>query len=98
MSSKKGKFALSYFEITFVVVLKLKHSFCFFLKGEEPEDTMMWFKTLQFYTQCLGGWRKRRKGLANIMIDPNLINSTAAMTLESTEEASGGQASSSSQS
>jgi len=67
-------------------------------KGEEPEDTMMWFKTLQFYTQCLGGWRKRRKGLANIMIDPNLINSTAAMTLESTEEASGGQASSSSQS
>ena len=19
---------------------------------------MMWFKTLQFYTQCLGGWRK----------------------------------------
>ena len=58
-------------------------------QGEEPEDTMMWFKTLQFYTQCLGGWRRRRKGLANIMIDPNLINSTAAMTLESTEETAG---------
>ena len=58
-------------------------------QGEEPEDTMMWFKTLQFYTQCLGGWRRRRKGLANIMIDPNLINSTAAMALESTEETAG---------
>jgi hypothetical protein len=33
----------------------------------------MWFQTLQFYTQSLGGWRKRRKGLGNIMIDPNLI-------------------------
>jgi hypothetical protein len=51
--------------------------FCF-LQGEEPEDTMMWFKTLQFYTQCLGGWRKRRKGLANIMIDPNLVSAVAA--------------------
>ena len=40
---------------------------------------MMWFKSLQFYTQCLGGWRKRRKGLANIMIDPNIVSpSTAA--------------------
>ena len=44
-------------------------------QGEEPEDTMMWFKTLQFYTQCLGGWRRRRKGLANIMIDPNVAAS-----------------------
>ena len=39
---------------------------------------MMWFKTLQFYTQCLGGWRKRRKGLANIMIDPNLVSAAAS--------------------
>jgi len=50
----------------------------FVFKGEEPEDTMMWFKTLQFYTQCLGGWRKRRKGLANIMIDPNLVSAAAS--------------------
>ena len=85
-------------ENSLLATLKFIWFFSFYLKGEEPEDTMMWFKTLQFYTQCLGGWRKRRKGLANIMIDPNLINSTAAMTLESTEEASGGQASSSSQS
>ena len=33
----------------------------------------MWFQTLQFCSQSLGGWRKRRKGLANIMIDPNLV-------------------------
>ena len=52
------------------------------MQGEEPEDTMMWFKTLQFYTQCLGGWRKRRKGLANIMIDPNLVSAVAASASE----------------
>lgn len=47
--------------------------FFLFFQGEEPEQTQMWFQTLQFYTQSLGGWRKRRKGLGNIMIDPNLI-------------------------
>ena len=47
---------------------------------------MMWFKTLQFYTQCLGGWRKRRKGLGNIMIDPNLVSAAASITLEETTE------------
>lgn len=44
-------------------------------KGEESGDTQLWFRTLQFYTQSLGGWRKRRKGLANIMIDPNVAAS-----------------------
>ena len=43
----------------------------------------MWFKTLQFYTQCLGGWRKRRKALGNIMIDPNV--STAVSDLKITD-------------
>ena len=59
---------------------KTSNNVIFFVKlqGEEPEDTMMWFKTLQFYTQCLGGWRKRRKGLANIMIDPNLVSAAAS--------------------
>ena len=106
LSEPKCKLLSSHFTVdelaknenSLLATLKFIWFFFFYLKGEEPEDTMMWFKTLQFYTQCLGGWRKRRKGLANIMIDPNLINSTAAMTLESTEEASGGQASSSSQS
>jgi len=41
-------------------------------KGEETGDTQLWFKTLQFYTQSLGGWRRRRKALGNIMIDPNV--------------------------
>ena len=44
-------------------------------QGEESGDTQLWFRTLQFYTQSLGGWRKRRKGLANIMIDPNVAAS-----------------------
>ncbi|TRY62219.1 hypothetical protein TCAL_03186 [Tigriopus californicus] len=48
----------------------------FVFKGDDPESTKMWFKTLQFYTQCLGGWRKRRKGLGNIMVDPNYVPST----------------------
>ncbi len=49
-------------------------------QGEEPEQTQMWFQTLQFYTQSLGGWRKRRKGLGNIMIDPNLVIPPATPT------------------
>ena len=48
---------------------------CRFLQGEETGDTQLWFKTLQFYTQSLGGWRRRRKGLGNIMIDPNVAAS-----------------------
>ena len=46
----------------------------------------MWFKTLQFYTQCLGGWRKRRKALGNIMIAPNaLTEGTESETQEGTD-------------
>ena len=54
----------------------------------------MWFKTLQFYTQCLGGWRKRRKALGNIMIDPNVstvmsdLKISEGEDLEVTEEIS----------
>ena len=44
------------------------------LQGDDAEQTRLWFQTLQFYSQSLGGWRKRRKGLGNIMIDPNLIS------------------------
>ena len=46
---------------------------------------MMWFKSLQFYTQCLGGWRKRRRGLANIMIDPNVVSAGATSSNEPLE-------------
>lgn len=54
-----------------------KESYVF--KGEEPDQTTLWFRTLQFYTQSLGGWRKRRKGLGNIMFDPNFPSSAAAI-------------------
>lgn len=44
-----------------------------FLQGEDPDQTDTWFEILQFYSQSMGGWRKRRKGLGNIVIDPNLV-------------------------
>jgi hypothetical protein len=28
-----------------------------------------WFQSLQFFSLSLGGWRRRRNGLANIMIN-----------------------------
>ena len=49
----------------------------------------MWFKTLQFYTQCLGGWRKRRKAMGNIMIDPNV--SSAMSDLKITDGSDAGE-------
>ena len=45
-----------------------------FLQGEDPELTKVWFQALQFYTQSLGGWRKRRKGLGHIVIDSKLVS------------------------
>ena len=50
------------------------HSSILLSQGDDAEQTRLWFQTLQFYSQSLGGWRKRRKGLGNIMIDPNLIS------------------------
>lgn len=47
-----------------------KDSFVF--KADDPSMTKPWFHALQFYSQSLGGWRRRRKGLANIMVDPAL--------------------------
>eukprot|EP00090_Calanus_glacialis_P035526 TRINITY_DN6063_c0_g1_i1.p1 TRINITY_DN6063_c0_g1~~TRINITY_DN6063_c0_g1_i1.p1 ORF type:complete len:1713 (-),score=279.68 TRINITY_DN6063_c0_g1_i1:339-4958(-) len=47
-----------------------KDSYVF--KADDPNMTGTWFQALQFYSQCLGGWRKRRKGLGNIMVDPGL--------------------------
>lgn len=47
-----------------------KDSFVF--KAEEHNMTGTWFRALQYYSQCLGGWRRRRRGLANIMVDPGM--------------------------
>ena len=47
----------------------------------------MWFQTLQFCSQSLGGWRKRRKGLANIMIDPNLVATPNSIQNQQTNDA-----------
>ena len=40
---------------------------CF--QGEDPQQTLQWFHCIRFYCHSLGGWRKRRNALANIMIN-----------------------------
>merc|ERR1712165_318059 len=52
-----------YFEIQELVA---KEAFIF--KAEDIPKTRQWFKALQFYGLSLGNWRRRRKGMANIMI------------------------------
>ena len=42
------------------------------LQAEDGSMTGAWLRALQFYSQSLGGWRRRRRGLANIMVDPSL--------------------------
>merc|ERR1712038_2035173 len=58
---------LDYFEIQ---EFGSKDSFVF--KAEESSMTGTWFRALQYYSQCLGGWRRRRRGLPNIMVDPGV--------------------------
>uniref|UniRef100_A0A2S2PGZ6 PH domain-containing protein n=2 Tax=Schizaphis graminum TaxID=13262 RepID=A0A2S2PGZ6_SCHGA len=43
----------------------------YILKGQDGEQTKMWYKQLQYHCQTLGCWRKRRNALANIMINRN---------------------------
>ena len=38
-------------------------------QGEDPQQTLHWFHCIRFYCNSLGGWRKRRNALANIMIN-----------------------------
>ena len=38
------------------------------LQAEDAERTDLWLRHLQYLAQRLGSWRKRRNGLANIMI------------------------------
>ena len=37
-------------------------------QAEDATKTHHWFKTLQSHALSLGGWRKRRNAMANIMI------------------------------
>ncbi|XP_065206879.1 uncharacterized protein RhoGEF64C [Planococcus citri] len=41
----------------------------YIFKGEDEERTKQWYKQLQYHSQGLGCWRKRRNALANIMIN-----------------------------
>ncbi|KAK5642051.1 hypothetical protein RI129_008218 [Pyrocoelia pectoralis] len=54
----------SYFEVQEVIG---KDTFIF--KAEDDDLTRQWYRQLQFHAQGLGGWRKRRNALANIMIN-----------------------------
>ena len=63
-------------EFLVVIFHNVKHfpntHYHFFLQADEANMTATWYQALQFYSQCLGGWRRRRKGLGNIMVDPSL--------------------------
>ena len=39
------------------------------LQGEDPQQTLHWYHCIRFYCNSLGQWRRRRNGLANIMIN-----------------------------
>ena len=39
------------------------------VQGEDPQQTLHWYHCIRFYCSSLGGWRRRRNGLANIMIN-----------------------------
>ncbi|KAF2889998.1 hypothetical protein ILUMI_16175, partial [Ignelater luminosus] len=54
----------SYFEVQEVIG---KDTFIF--KAEDDDLTRKWYRQLQYHAQGLGGWRKRRNALANIMIN-----------------------------
>ncbi|XP_055383505.1 putative uncharacterized protein DDB_G0282133 [Condylostylus longicornis] len=41
----------------------------FIFKAEDGVRTKHWYKQLQYHSQCMGAWRKRRNALANIMIN-----------------------------
>ena len=41
----------------------------FLFQGEDVRQTSHWFQAIQHYCLALGQWRRRRNGLANIMIN-----------------------------
>ena len=38
-------------------------------QGDDPQQTLHWYHCIRFYCNSLGVWRRRRNGLANIMIN-----------------------------
>ncbi|XP_060520426.1 uncharacterized protein LOC132698404 isoform X2 [Cylas formicarius] len=54
----------SYFEVQ-----ELMGKDTFIFKADEEKQTHLWYKQLQYHSQGLGAWRKRRNALANIMIN-----------------------------
>ncbi|XP_037898530.1 uncharacterized protein LOC119643257 [Glossina fuscipes] len=59
-----------YFEIQ---EISSKDTFIF--KAEDNVRTKQWYTQLQYHAQGMGGWRKRRNALANIMINGMLARS-----------------------
>jgi hypothetical protein len=47
----------------------LPHKFESVFQGEDMQQTLHWFQCIKFYCNGLGGWRRRRNALANIMIN-----------------------------
>lgn len=43
--------------------------FCSLLQAEDGTKTKQWYAQLQYHSQGMGTWRKRRNALANIMIN-----------------------------
>ena len=58
---------------TFTPIFTATLTFTFNGQAEESSMTGTWFRALQYYSQCLGGWRRRRRGLPNIMVDPGVV-------------------------
>ncbi|CAG9761531.1 unnamed protein product [Ceutorhynchus assimilis] len=54
----------SYFEVQ-----ELLNKDTFIFKAEDEDQTHLWYKKLQYHSQGMGAWRKRRNALANIMIN-----------------------------
>lgn len=46
-----------------------------FTQAEDNVRTKQWYTQLQYHAQGMGGWRKRRNALANIMINGMLARS-----------------------
>jgi hypothetical protein len=61
-------FYLNYILIAFLFVLFSSDPFgC--TQAEDGTKTKQWYGQLQYHSQGMGAWRKRRNALANIMIN-----------------------------